>query len=456
MNQGVSKRVALWIAAMGSFLTPFMGSSVNIALPSIGKEFGADAVMLNWVATAYLLSAAMLLLPFGKTADIYGRKKIFLYGVGVYTLASGLTAFVPDVYWLVAARIVQGAGSAMMFGTGVAILTSVFPEQERGRALGFNVAAVYLGLSLGPFLGGFLTQHFGWRSIFYVNIPLGIIILLLGIWKLKGEWAEAAGEKFDFTGSVVYGVSLAAMMYGFSRIPQLTGYLLVIAGIAGIAGFVLMENRQRYPLMNISLLSRNRVFALSNVAALINYSATFAVGFLLSLYLQYIKGLTPQSAGIILMVQPVIMTVFSPVAGRLSDRYEPRLVASVGMMMMVIGLTTLDLIHAETTIPSLMISLVLLGFGYALFSSPNTNAVMSSVEKKYYGVASATVGTMRLIGQMLSMGIVLITFSLLIGKVQISPANFPQFIRSARIAFVIFTALCAAGVFASLARGKIR
>ncbi|MFH1773992.1 MAG: MFS transporter [Methanobacteriota archaeon] len=456
MNNAVNKRSALLVATLASFLTPFMGSSVNIALPSIGKEFAMDAVLLSWVATSFLLAAAMFLVPFGRIADIHGRKRIFTYGILIYTVSSLLSAISTSAIILISYRVLQGIGGAMIFGTAVAILTSVFPPGERGKALGINVAAVYLGLSLGPFLGGFLTQHFGWRSIFLANVPLGLIIIVIIFWKLKGEWAEAKGEKFDFTGAIIYSLTLVAIMYGFSLLPAMSGAWLILIGVLGISAFVVWELRVESPVLNINLFRNNTVFAFSNLAALINYSATFAVGFLLSLYLQYIKGLNPQNTGLILVSQPIVMAIFSPLAGRLSDRIEPRIVASIGMALTVVGLFLFTFLNEKTPLEFIVASLILIGFGLALFSSPNTNAIMSSVEKRFYGVASATLGTMRLTGQMLSMGIATLIFAVYVGRVQITPEYYLLFLKSAKAAFVIFAALCFGGIFASLARGKLR
>jgi len=431
-----------------------MGSAINIALPAIGKEFAMDAVLLNWVATSFILAAAMVLVPLGRIADIYGRKRIFTIGIFIYTLSSLLTALSPEAVALILFRVLQGIGSAMMFGTAVAVLISVFPVGERGRVLGINVAAVYIGLSLGPFLGGLLTQYFGWRSIFLINVPLGLLIILLVFWHLKGEWAEARGEKFDFIGSIMYGITLVLIMYGFSQLPAMLGGGMILLGVMGLLTFTLWETRIGSPVLNINLFIGNPLFAFSNLAALINYSATFAVTFLLSLYLQYIKGLDPQIAGLILVSQPLVMALFSPFAGRLSDRIEPRLVASIGMALTTVGLALFIFIDEKTSLEFIIFSLILLGFGFSLFSSPNTNAVMSSVERRFYGVASGTLGTMRLIGQMLSMGIAMLIFAVYMGRVKITPEYYHLFSESVRMAFVIFTALCFGGIFASLARGK--
>ncbi len=456
MNDTDNKRIALVIAAMSSFLTPFMSSSVNIALPSISQALAIDAVLLSWVATAYLLAAAMFLVPFGRLADIYGRKRIFTYGMLLDAAASLLAATSISAPYLIVCRALQGLGGAMIFGTGVAILTSVFPPGERGKALGINVAAVYSGLSLGPFVGGFLTQHLGWRSVFLVNIPLSLSVIILISRGLKGEWAGARGESFDFIGSVVYSLALVGLVYGLSRLPATLGIWLILAGVLGIGAFVLWEIRAENPVLNINLFRHSTVFAFSNLAALINYSATAAVSFLMSLYLQYIKGYSPQDAGLILVAQPIMQAIFSPLAGRLSDRVEPRIVASLGMTCTVMGLSALAFLGEQTPLGFIVTSLVLLGFGFALFSSPNTNAIMSAVERRFYSVASATLGTMRLIGQMLSMGIAMLIFALYIGRVQITPQYYPLFIKSARAAFTVFVLLCCGGIFASLARGRVR
>ncbi|MBI2909790.1 MAG: MFS transporter [Chloroflexi bacterium] len=433
-----------------------MGSSVNIALPSIGRDLGMDAINLGWVATSYALAAAMLLVPFGRIADIYGRKKVFIYGTAIFSACSFLCAVATASFALIAFRFLQGIGAAMIFGTGLAILTSVFPPGDRGRVLGINVAAVYSGLSLGPFLGGLMTDALGWRSIFALNVILGTLVVSFTVWKLRGEWAGARGERFDLIGSAIYSLVLVAAMYGFSLLPSPNAFVFIVVGVIAFFVFVRWELRTESPVLDIKLFRDNRVFAFSSLAALLNYSATFAVGFLLSLYLQYVKGLSAEGAGIILVSQPVVQAVFSPFTGRLSDRIEPRIIASMGMGATVVGLALLTFLSSDTPFPFIVGSLMLLGLGFALFSSPNMNAVMSSVERRLYGVASATIGTMRLIGQMMSLGISMLVFALFIGRVQITPEYYASFLQSANTIFVIFAVLCFGGIFASLARGKVR
>ena len=456
MEDVSQQRAALLVTTLSSLLTPMMASAVSIAMPAIARDFTMDAILLSWVASTYLLAAAVFLLPFGRLADIVGRKKIFSWGTVIFTAASLLAAVAPTAPLFLCARVLQGIGSAMIFGTGIAILTSVFPPQRRGWVLGINVAATYSGLSLGPFVGGLLTQHLGWRSLFLATAPLGLLILAAVWLKMPQEWRESRGEAFDWLGSAVYCLMLTAFMFGFTLLPRTGGLALILAALAALPFFLARESRTQYPIFQVALIKGNTVFAFSNLAALINYSATFAITFLLSLYLQYIKGLSPGDAGLILIAQPVVMAVFSPVAGRLSDHLEPRLVASLGMGISAAGLFLFIWLNNQTGLGVIVAGLILVGFGFALFSSPNTNAVMGSVEKKYFGVAAATLSTMRMIGQMLSMGIATLIFSLLIGKVQIAPALYPVFLKSVKVSFVIFSALCSAGVFFSLARGRMR
>jgi len=453
---GKSKRSALIVTTLSSFLTPLAASAVNIALPSIGKEFGMDAISLSWVATAFIVTAAMFLVPLGRLADIYGRKRIFIYGTWVFTISSFFLGISSSAHILIFFRALQGVGGAMVFGTGIAILSSVFPLGERGKVLGINVAAVYLGLSFGPFLGGLLTQHLGWRSVFLLNVPFGLIIIIFGVWKLTEEWSGAKGETFDFIGSLVYSLMLLAIMYGFSLLPGVSSVVVILVGIAGVWLFVYLERRVKSPILDVSLFRMNKVFIFSNIAALINYCATFAVGFFLSFYLQYIEGLSPQNAGMILVSQPIVQAIFSPVAGRMSDRVEPRIVASTGMALTATGLFLLAMLKEGSALWFIIASLFLLGFGFALFSSPNTNAIMSSVESRLYGVASATLGTMRLIGQMFSMGIAMLIFTLYMGEVEILPEYYPLLLRSTKVAFTIFGFLCVGGTVASLIRGNVR
>ena len=450
------EKAVLFVATLSSFMGPFMISSVNVALPAIQQEFGADAVALSWVATALLLAVAVLLIPLGKIGDIYGQKKIFTLGLVVYTLASLTGAFSTSMTMLIAVRVFQGFGAAMFVTTGMAIVTSVFPPERRGRAIGFYVSAVYIGLSVGPFAGGLLTQHLGWRSNFGVVVPFGAASIWVTLKHLKGEWADARGETFDIPGSLLYATSVFLLVYGASLLPRLPAVYLILAGAVALIAFVRVELRTPQPVFDVRLFSGNKLFVFSCLAALINYAATFAVTFLISLFLQYIKGLPPQAAGTILVAQPVVMAFLSPLAGRLSDRIEPRLISSAGMTLTVLGLLLFALIGTETSEYYIIATLMVLGFGFALFSSPNMNAIMSAVDNKFFGIASGTVAAMRLLGQMTSMAIAMVVFAVFIGREQITPNNYDLFLKSVKISFSIFAVLCTFGIFFSFSRGALR
>jgi len=449
-----SKRVILFAIIITSFINPFLGASINIALPAISEDFSMGAVGMSWVSMAFLLSSAVFLVPLGKLADIRGRKRIFFIGNIIIGASSVLCALAPSGGILISLRAIQGLGSAMVFGTGIAIITSVYPPKERGKAIGVTVTSVYIGLSLAPFLGGILTQYLGWRSIFYATIPFVLFVIWITWRYIKEEWADAKGDKFDLSGSILYLLSMSAFMFGFSRLPETAAIILAAAGLLGLLGFGILEMRVKFPIFNIRLFASNRLFAFSNLAALINYATTFAITFLLSLYLQYILELSPRDAGVVLITQPVLMALVASISGRLSDKYDPRILASAGMAIIVVGLILLSFLTEQSSIRYLVSILALVGFGFGMFSSPNTNAIMGSVDRKYLGVASATVGTMRLTGQMMSMGVATLILQLFIGNRPISTEYAPQFMSSMRTTFVVFVILCILGVFASLARGK--
>ena len=450
------KKSVLLISTFAAFLTPFLTSAVNLALPSIGKDLHANAINLSWVISSFILTSAIFLLPFGRLGDIIGRKKIFTIGIVLFTISTFLIVFSHSITSLIILRIFQGFSSAMIFGTSMAILTSVFQPGERGKAIGINITATYLGLSLGPVIGGLLTHYLGWRSIFAFLVPFGIISVILIQTKIKTEWAEAVGEKFDWRGSLIYGIALASFMYGFSRLPSSLGWVCIATGVFMAVVFLFFENRISNPVFDIRLILRNRIFAFSGIAALINYSATSAIGFFISLYLQYLKGLDARTAGLIMISQPIAMTLLSPLAGKLSDKKNPGAIASVGMAITASGLVLLCFIRETTPDYLIVLLLLLMGIGFGLFSSPNSNAIMSSVEKRHLGVASGVVGTMRMVGQMMSMGIAMMLISLFIGKQTINPATYPGLISAMRTGFVIFSILSVFGIFASLARHEKR
>lgn len=453
-QEKTSKKSVLLVATFAAFLVPFLSSAVTLALPSIGKDLHANAISLGWVISSFILSSAIFLLPFGRLADIIGRKKIFSLGILLFTISTFLIVFSWDITSLIVLRVFQGFSSAMIFGTSLAMITSVYKPGERGRAMGINITATYLGLSCGPIIGGLLTQYLGWRSIFAFLVPFGIVSFVLLNRKIKSEWVDAKGEKFDWLGSILYGVALFSFIYGFSRLPATSGWIFIIVGVVMAVVFLVAEKTFSNPVFDIRLILQNRVFAFSGIAALINYAATSATGFFISLYLQYLKGFDARTAGLIMISQPIAMTILSPIAGKLSDKKNPGAIASIGMGITATGLMFLCFLKETTPTYMIVLLLLLMGIGFGLFSSPNSNAIMSSVEKRHLGVASGVVGTMRMVGQMMSMGIAMMLISLYVGNQTINPATYPGLIAGMRTGFLIFSILSVLGIFASMARNK--
>lgn len=444
----------LFIICLGSSLVPFMGSALNLALPYINEDLSLNAVTSGWIPTSYMLSTAILQIPCARIADMVGRRKVFIAGVVILTIFSVLSGFATTGTSLIAYRFLSGIGSAMMFGTSTAILTSSVPPQKRGMALGMIAATVYFSLAAGPFVGGVLTQYFNWHSIFFVSAAVSLIVAIGGYFIIKEDWKEEVKSRFDIIGSALFAIGLSSLIYGFSELPHTQGFILIGVGAIVLIGFALYEKKQEFPVFNINVFLQNRVFRLSSVSALINYSATFAISFMLSLYLQYVRGLTPRDAGLVLITQSIIQAAISLKSGSLSDKMSATFLATLGMSIIAIGLLGLCFITETTSLYYLCGVLILLGLGFGIFSSPNTNIIMSSVEKKHYGLASATMGTMRLTGQAFSMGIAIMAISIMMGNVKISPELHSELISSMRITFIICLVLSLFGIYASSVREK--
>ncbi|KLU65383.1 multidrug resistance protein Stp [Desulfosporosinus acididurans] len=454
-NQSIVK-LTMVIVMITSFITPFMSNAINLGIPQIALEYGVDQSWLNWVVTSYLLATAAFLLPFGRLADIVGRKKIFILGMiafAVTSLGCGLAFSFPV---LIIFRVFQGIASAMIFGTSMAILTSVVPAKDRGKAMGLSAAATYIGLSLGPVLGGFICSTISWRGIFLLNFVISLVILSLTLARLSGEWIGADQENLDKWGSILWILGILLFLYGLSDITAGYNYMIAFAcGLLLLAAFVIYENKLSYPLLPMSLFLSNRSFTFSNLAALINYSATFALVYLMSIYLQNVQNIEISQSGLILLSQPIIMALLSPLAGRLSDKINSQILASLGMGITTLGLFLFVFLLKNTSVLLIVLNLAFIGLGFAFFSSPNTNAVMSSVERPLYGVASSALGTMRLLGQTLSMTIVALITSLDMKDMTLdSPYYVTSFLKSSKTSFIVFSFLCLIGTFASLARGK--
>jgi MFS family permease len=447
------QRVTLFLVSLAAFLIPFMGSSLNLALPVIQKELVVNVIILGWIPTAFVLANAATVLPFGRLADIYGRRRIFAYGVLIYTVASFLAAFSNSGEILVLFSFLQGLGCAMIFATMVALLSSVFPMERRGEALGLYVSAVFIGLFLGPLLGGVLIQYLGWRSIYLFNVPMGIILLIILFWKLKMEWAEARGESFDLKGTVVYSISLVALLYGFSSLLEDLGKLFLVMGLVGIMGFFFLEKRTESPILRLEIF-KNRRSSFTALAMLSLNIAISAMATLLSLYFQSLRGLEPQTTALILASQPLMVAVLSPFIGRASDRTENLFLPVGGMILVTVGLLILAFLGPETSIFIPVLALILVGVGQALFSSPITRIYMGSMDSKIYGMASSAFSTMIYLGQSLSLALMLFIFAIYLGQVEINPSNYTVFLDSQQVAFLLFALISGLGVVFSILVGK--
>ena len=448
------ERAVLISASLTAFLASFLASAINLALPTIGYEFNANAVELGWVMSSYTLTSAMFLLPFGKLGDIAGRKRIFALGVFLFVVSTFFIIFARTIIFVIIMRMIQGFSGAMIFSTSMAIITAVFGPGERGKALGLYITSVYIGFMSGPVLGGLLTQYFGWRSIFLFLVPFQVLSLVLIKRRIKIEWADAAGDQFDWKGTLVFSLALLTFMYGFSILPSLFGWISLGTSLSLAVLFVFIELKAVNPIFEFELILKNRMFALSSLAALINYSATSSIGLFVSLYLQHLRGFDARVAGFIMIFQPLAMSLLSPLAGRLSDKHKPGTIASIGLALIALGLILFCFINEYTHIAKLIVILLFLGAGFGLFSSPNANAIMSSVEKKHLGIASGVLGTMRNIGQMVSMGISMMLLALFIGREPINPSNYPALLQTIRTGVLCFAIFSIMSIIVSIARNK--
>ncbi len=400
----------LALTSVGAFMGPLDGSIVAVALPVMSPELHLSFSASMWVQAAYLLASATLLIPLGRLADHRGRVHFYLAGLIVFTLGSLLAALSMNGAWLIGSRVVQGAGAALLASTSAAIVTAVFPPEERGRALGINVMAVYIGLSVGPPLGGFLVDTLGWRWIFLVNLPIGLAVLAWGWLLLPRHERPGEAPRIDVAGATLLGVFLICLLVPLTFAPQ-WGWesarvttLLVIAAVALVA-FVLVELRVKDPVLDLDLLLHNRLFAAANLAALLNYMALYAVSILTAIFLEIVQGRSASFTGWLMLSAPVMQAVLSPVSGRLSDRIGSRVLTTSGMLLVALGMVLLGSMPDDAGIARVVLSLAVVGIGLASFSAPNSSAIMGSVRRDQLGLASAFLSTMRVTGQALSVAI---------------------------------------------------
>lgn len=404
---------------------------------------------------AFLMASTMFVLIFGRVADNVGRKRIFLIGTLAVIITSVIAALSVNDVMLLSARFLQGASAAMLHATQMAIISSVFPAGERGKYIGLVTGSIYVGLSAGPLLGGLMIDHVGWRAAFLMHVPLAIVVLIMGTFYVRDEWRGENNLRFDLRGAVGWVVSILLFCIGISRLPDPDSYLLLLASAVSFSLFIRHARSTPHPLWDVKLFFANRTFTLSAAASLMMYSATYANVVLLSLYLQSVKGLSASSAGMIMMIQPAVMALGSPVMGRLSDRLEPRWLASAGMAVTAGGLFVLANLQPESSLIHVAVALLMTGGGFALFSSPNVNAIMGSVEPKHFGSASGAVATTRLIGQLNSMVLVTLVIGLVMGNTLISADSIPQLAQAIDLSFAIAGLICLPGIAFSLARGRL-
>ena len=450
----ISRENKILVAVMiGSFLTPFTGSSINLSLPDIGKEFMVGTSALSWIIEAFLMVCAIFVMPMGQLSNRLGKRTIYLFGTGGFAIVSFLIHFTTSIEMLMILRVLQGICSAMIFATGTAIVAQAYPIEKRGRAMGFVASIVYIGLAVGPVVGGFLNYNFGWRSIFYFVATLGTLAFLMTLFWMKENWKTPDEGHLNVTSILLYGITLFLVMYGLSEFVNLpmAKYLLLVGLVIAVV-YVIHEARTEKPLIPVKIFTENKMFAFSSLAAMLNYSATFAIGFLLSLYLQMIMGFNSAAAGLILLVQSVIMSILSPVTGALSDRYGSAVMASSGMGIIACGLVVILYAIHISALTFIIAGLVVVGFGFAMFSAPNNNAIMSSVPPKYFSFASSVIGTVRLLGQVLSMAIVA---SILSRPSAIAAAgSSAELLENIQIAFVVFAVFCVVGIIPSMIRNR--
>lgn len=462
----------LALTSVGAFMGPLDGSIVSVALPAMSPSLHLTFGAAMWVQAAYLLAMAVLLIPLARLADQRGRVQYYLIGTAVFTVGSLLAALSMSGAWLIVSRVAQGAGAALMVATSAAIVTAVFPPQERGKALGINVMAVYIGLTLGPPLGGILVDTLGWRWIFLINLPIGVVVLMWG-WLLLPRSDRVEGGSVDYAGAALLGAFLISLLVPLTFAPEwgwaapLTIVLLVLSAVA-LVGFVVIERRVKSPVLDLELLMHNRLFAAANLAALLNYMALYAISVLTAIFLQVVQGRSASLTGLLILSQPLLMAGLSPFSGTLSDRIGSRVLATGGMVAIALGMVLLAAMPTTASVWLVATNMAIVGLGMAAFSAPNTSAIMGSVRRDQLSVASAFIGTMRTTGQALSVALLggiaasqlgrvgsrlLFTHGHGAGAAGLASQAVNGFAQGYRYAMLVGAALALAGAAVSLTRG---
>ncbi|MDR0912293.1 MAG: MFS transporter [Methanobrevibacter sp.] len=435
------KWYVVFVSAFISFLVTFISSVMAVVAPPIGADFHMDAIMQNWAVISNLLAIAIFSIPVAKVADKVGLKKLFIIGLIILIVSSFGAAFAFSAESIILFRVIQGIASAILNVCSLAFINEAFPVEDRGKAIGIIMAAIYVGMALSPVLGGTLTFNFGWGSVFLFSIPFIILTLVLTLWKIDKEWVYETKHKFDYIGTILFSLGIFFLIFGFTSLTDLIGQITFVMSILLLIGFYFWEKREQDPIFNVHLI-KNLKFSSASLASLISYLASFFLIYSLSYHLQYINGYNTETAGIILIVMPVVMAIVAPIAGKISDKINPQIIATTGMIFITLSMFMLSFLDAKSTILFMVAIMAVKGFGFGLFTAPNTNTIMSSVPIEYSSHASATVSTMRVVGQNLSMGILTLVFAFVMGSVEIVPKVYPLLIKSSEIAAIIATILC--------------
>lgn len=442
------KNLLLLICTVLSFFTVFAVNAVTIVIPTIAAEYHMSNIMQNWITIIFLLVVAVLSVPAGQITGKYGLRKVTIISTILFIIISIVNVLVTSQEQFLACRLILGIALAFINVTSMAMIVSAFPPEERGTSLGINITGVYIGLSLSPVLGGILNYNLGWRSVVLFGVPFLFVILALLLTTIKDEWITFEGIPIDIKGALSYGVGMALFMYGFTILNTQMGMILTVLGVIILIVFAVIEMRQDHPVFDIRFF-KNHKFLSANFASLCAYLATYAVTTILNYHLQYIKGFDSQTAGLILLVAPLCQVVLAPIAGRLSDRFVPQILAAIGMALGTISLFLFSSLDSATSMTFLVAAMIIYGVGFGLFSPPNTNVIMGSVPPNDTSIASASVATMRTVGQAMSMGILTLVFAFIMGDVPIIEQYYPLLIQSCQITCIICVVLCILSVFAS-------
>ncbi|MCL1979056.1 MAG: MFS transporter [Methanomassiliicoccaceae archaeon] len=449
----VEMRTVLIACCAGIFVPPLMSTMMNLALVPIGLEFDVGSKSLAMVNTVFLLASVIVMVPLARLSDIIGRKKLFISGLIITLISAATAALSPSFEALLVMRFVMGAGSAAISISSVAMLTEVFPIERRGWAIGVQSTFIYLGIALGPAIGGFMCDILGWRYLFFFLVPFALVSLLF-ISRFKKEIISDAGASMDYTGAVMYGVAVMLTMYGVINLPNTWAVVLIVVGLISLVVFIRMMKKSRSPVLDIGIF-KHKVFSRACIAAYMNYASSYSVAFFMALYLQSVGALTASQAGLILLIQPAIQVAFTAKSGSYSDRIgDKRILPTLGMAITCVAVFMVIFLGTEVNLWYIGLLLVLFGIGYALFTAPNTNAVMSSVPPKNRGEASGMIALVRQIGMMTSMSIAMCCIALIMGTMDNLNPPYDQFVDVIRAAFSICLAMCIVGTVFSWFRGN--